>query len=355
MRISDHNYALLLSGGSGTRFWPLSRRIFPKQFLLLYQKKSLFDLTLKRIKTLFLPQNIFIATGEMYRGITCELIASRKIPPNNVICEPSSKNTAPSIGICVRSIMLKDPKARIAVLPCDHLIQNAASFTGLLKQALSACDKQLIVFGIAPTRPATGYGYIKVQSAKSKAQNKKVLEVEKFLEKPDLATAKNFMKDKRYFWNSGMFIGSADIFMEKFKAHLPALYNLLLSMRSTKDVVRIWERVKPVSFDYGILEKASGLGMLAAKGLGWSDVGSWQAYDESLIKDINGNCFDKDVIGLETRNTTVIANNRKVALIGVEGLVVVATPDAVLIAKKSASEKVKLVVEKLKRKNAKEL
>ncbi|TBR18732.1 mannose-1-phosphate guanylyltransferase/mannose-6-phosphate isomerase, partial [bacterium] len=274
-----------------------------------------------------------------------ELSAPFKIPQENLIFEPNGKNTAPSIGIAARMIYLRDLSARICVLPCDHLIRSQANFVGMLGKALDLCEDSLFIFGIPPYRPATGYGYIKVTG---KPKGKNVFRVEKFLEKPDLKTAEKFLKDKKYFWNSGIFAGSAVCFMQEINAHLPSLYKKLFEIKKNEDISRVWGQIKPISFDYGVLEKSKKLLMFKADNLGWSDLGSWQAWDELLDKDKEANVFKGDVINIDSKNTTVLAKNHLIATIGLDSLIIVDTPDALLITKKDRSEEVKKVVDILK-------
>jgi len=361
-RMADHNYAILLAGGQGSRFWPQSRTLEPKQFLSLHQKTSLFDQTIIRIKPLIPPKNIIIATSELYRHQVQEIAAKFNIPSANLIFEPDGRNTAPSIALAVQLIACKDKHARICVLPCDHLIKNPGCFRQLLEKGLAICDDHLIIFGIPPHRPATGYGYIKAAILRGQSPNRlptknelrglspkeQVYLVAKFCEKPDLKTAAKLLKAGNYFWNSGIFVGSCDIFLKDFRIYLPKLHNMVVRLKCAADIVKIWNKIQPISFDYGILEKSNNLRMLIASGLGWSDLGSWQAWDEILEKDKEGNVFKADVINLRSKNITVLGNNRLIATIGLDDLIIVDTPDALLITKKGSSEEVKKIVDTLK-------
>jgi mannose-1-phosphate guanylyltransferase/mannose-6-phosphate isomerase len=345
--MADHNYTIILAGGGGSRFWPQSRTLEPKQFLPLDKNRVLFEETLRRIRPLIPAKNIFIATSELYRNQIFEFASIFKIPTNNIVFEPSSKNTAPSIGVMMRLIYLRDPEARVCVLPCDHMIRNQKRFRDLLSKALKSCDNKLVVFGIKPHRPATGYGYIKVQK-------KNISRVEGFVEKPDLKSVKRFIKSGFYFWNSGIFAASAGVFLEEIKTKLPSLYKQLLKVRNPQDISLIWDKVKPISFDYGVLEKSKRLWMFKAQGLGWSDLGSWQAREEVLKKDKDGNILNADIINLGSKNITVLGDNRLIATIGLDNLIIVDTADALLITRKDKSEEVKKVVDILKGKNRQE-
>ena len=343
-----HDYAILLAGGKGSRFWPQSRALEPKQFLALHRDKSLFEQTIIRVRSLIPSRNIFIATSELYRSQISELVKPFAVPSQNLVFEPDGKNTAPSIAVTVALIHARDPEARIAVLPCDHLIKNNQKFLALLRTAFAACSENLVIFGIPPTRPATGYGYIQVTRHPSHV-TRSPMRVRRFTEKPDELTARKFLKSGDYYWNSGIFVGASSVFMQEFKTCLPDLYALIKTLKKAGDIPRIWGKIKPISFDYGILERSRRVHMLAARGLGWSDLGSWQAWDEVLTKDNQGNIFKADVINLGSTNTTIVGSKRLIAAIGLDDLIVVDTPDALLITRKAQSEDVKKIVDTLTR------
>lgn len=350
--MANHNFAVLLAGGQGSRFWPQSRTLEPKQFLSLHHDTSLFEQTITRMAGLIPPSNIVIAASELYRGQICDLVKQFGIPQDNLIFEPDGRNTAPCIGVASMIIHRKDPYARIAVLPCDHLIKNISRFQSLLKKAFSLCENRLVIFGIPPIRPATGYGYIQAGAEFSEGNSRKVLDgvfaVKRFTEKPDLKTAVRFVESKEYYWNSGIFVGSSTAFLSQFKKYLPKVYEVLPGIKTSDDIAKVWKNIPSVSFDYGILEKTSELVMISASNLGWSDLGSWQAWDELLPKDKEGNMFKADCVNIASRNITVVGNSRLIATIGLDDLIIVDTPDAVLITKKDRSEDVKKVVDVLK-------
>jgi len=344
--MSQHNYAILLAGGQGSRFWPLSRTLEPKQFLSLHKDKSLFEQTIIRIQPLINSKNIFIATSELYRHQILELASRFNIPGENIIFEPSGKNTAPCIGIAVQFIHKKDKNACVCVLPCDHLIKNNGKFLRILTRAFQLCKGHLVIFGIPPDRPATGYGYIQV--TKTPSHKVTSFRVKRFTEKPDLKTAERFLNSGDYYWNGGIFVGSTRLFLEKFRMYLPGLYKQIMKVKKTSDINLIWRNIRPVSFDCGILEKSNLLLMLSASGLGWSDLGSWQAWDEILKKDKQGNLLKADVINLNSKNISVLGTKHLIATIGLENLIIVDTPDALLITRKDEAENVKKVVDILK-------
>jgi mannose-1-phosphate guanylyltransferase / mannose-6-phosphate isomerase len=350
--MANHNYAILLAGGQGSRFWPQSRTLEPKQFLSLHKNKSLFVQTILRVKTLIPPSNIFIATSELYRNQIIESVAPFKIPLDNLIFEPDGKNTAPSIAVTAQLIHKRDPLARICVLPCDHLIKNKTGFFRLLSKAFKLCADRLVIFGIPPSRPATGYGYIQVARRSGSQARSSAAEyafgVKRFTEKPDFKTAQKFLKSGDYYWNSGIFVGSSMVFNREFQENLPELFKLSRKAVKPGDIGLFWPKIKPVSFDYGILERARNVLMLKASNLGWSDLGSWQAWDEVIPKDSQGNIIRADSVNLDSRNITVVGSGRLIATIGLDGLIIVDTPDALLVTRKDKSEDVKKIVDILK-------
>lgn len=344
----NHKYAVLLAGGEGSRFWPQSRTLEPKQFICLHEEECLFEQALSRINNFVPSQNIFIATSELYRHHILEFTSRLNIPIENVVFEPEGKNTAPCIALVAQLIYVRDFDARICIFPCDHLIQNKLKFIALLNKAFLVPENRLVVFGIPPHRPATGYGYIKIRNPKSEILNKGIYEVERFLEKPDLKTARKFVQDKHYYWNSGIFAGTAKKFLEAIKKCLPELYRQVSKAKKASDINKIWKGISPISFDYGVLEKIDNLAMLSAGGLGWSDMGSWQAWDELIAKDKEGNKFIADTINIGSKNITVLGSHHLIATIGLENLIVVDTPDALLITKKDRTEEVRKIVDILK-------
>jgi mannose-1-phosphate guanylyltransferase/mannose-6-phosphate isomerase len=337
-------YVVVLAGGSGTRFWPLSRAGNPKQFLALTSGRSLLQETLGRIKTKAQGDRIYIVSNKRFKGIIARQTKGLGIPSGNILLEPSGKNTAPAIAWAASLIYKRDPNAVMAVLPSDHLIANPAAYLKVLGRAVDlANDDYLVTLGIVPTRPETGYGYIKGRKMGS------VYQVERFVEKPDLAKARDYLKTKQYYWNSGMFIWKAGVVLDEFKKFLPDIHKAFAGGPSQKSVEKFWSKLQGISIDYGIMEKAKRVAVVPAADIGWSDVGSWEALWEVSAKTKDGNAFKGDVFADNTRNSLVLADQRLIALVGVEDIVVVDTPDAVLVCRKSQSQAVKNIVEALKR------
>lgn len=340
-------HAVILAGGSGTRFWPASRSNRPKQFLNLVGKESLFRQTIRRIASKVPAGNIWIVTNRRYqKEIKRQVTGFAGRPPkggvrsSQILWEPQGKNTAPAIGWAASRIHARDPRAVMVILPSDHLIQNERAFLNALEKAVKlARANHLVTFGIVPTRAETGYGYLKTKKAGG------ILRVERFIEKPDLARAKRFAADKNYFWNSGMFVWKTETILEAFRKYLPLIY------AARGDMLKAWPKLPAISIDYGILEKARNVAAVAAD-IGWSDLGSWESLSGILPKDRHGNSLKGNVTALDCRDILVWADKRLVAAIGVQDLVVIDTPDALLVCHKHRSQDVKKLVETLKKREA---
>ena len=343
---SSHVYAVILAGGSGTRFWPVSRKSNPKQFLNITGDGTLLQETLERIKPMVEGKHVFIVTNAAYCKTVERQIARFRIPKANLLLEPEAKNTAPPIAWAAAKIQKIDPDAVIAVLPSDHLILEQKKFLKVLREAVRlAQEDHLVTLGIRPTRPDTGYGYLK--TAKKKVNGKVVLKVEKFTEKPSQAKARQFLKSKKYFWNSGMFIWKSSVILEEFAKHLPGVLRVLDGKTATAHVRRVWRRMPSVSIDYGILEKAKNVVAVPASGIGWSDLGSWESLTAVLSKDKRGNILKGDVIAVDCRDTLVWGGKKVIAPIGLNDMVIIDTPDALLVCPKDRSQDVRDVVDVL--------
>lgn len=339
-------YAVILAGGAGTRFWPLSRQKQPKQFLKMVGGKSLLAHTMARIQGTIPSKNIFIITNKNYGNLVRKETGRLGIPARNVLLEPTGKNTAPSIAWAAFVIKQMNPRAVMVVLPSDHLIVNKKGFLKNLAQAVSAAQKRkLVTFGITPTHPETGYGYIKITET---FKSNQIFPVEKFIEKPSLPKAENFLRTKKYLWNSGMFVWRADVILEEFKKRLPRIYYFLKNHHAQSKIKRVWTKLESISIDYGILEKAKNMAVVCCPNLGWSDLGSWQALFDTLPKK-GGNFFKGDVITLDNQKTMILGNKRLVVGIGLKDTIVIDADDCLLICRKDLSQKVKDIVGVLKK------
>jgi len=347
--------ALIMAGGQGTRFWPLSRELYPKQLLKLGGSSTLLQQTVERLSGLMPPADIFVITGpKLVVDIKTQLSQLKKrdgIPPENIIVEPMPRNTAPAIGLGALRFIRQDPDAVMAVLPSDHMIKETTAFHDALKAAQGLADTgRLVVFGIRPTRPETGYGYIRLGRELSAG----AYEVESFVEKPDRGTAEGYLASGDYLWNSGMFVWKASAILEEIKRHMPELYDALMRIdyaTGTGDEEAVLEEVfggiQAQSIDFGVMEKAEGVAAVIA-GFSWSDLGSWDAIQAISEPDADGNVIAGRVVQLDCEDTTIYADERLVAGIGLRGMVVVDTADATLVCRKDMAQRVKDVVGILK-------
>jgi len=338
------NYAVILAGGVGSRFWPFSRKLEPKQFMQIIGEASLLQATIQRLNGLVDPERTYIVTNNIYFYEVKAQIAKLGIPDRNIILEPQGKNTAPAIGLCARLISQIDKNAVLLVLPSDHYIRNINNFKKTINQAI-ACAKNnfLVTIGIQPRAPSTGFGYIKVTGQKNG-----YCVVEKFLEKPGLSQAKKYFKDKKFFWNSGMFVWKASMFLEEVEKYLPKLSVNLRLINTVNDISRIWPRIEPISVDYGIMERSRRIALIPAD-FYWTDLGSWEALAEIFPKDKKGNITSSNVLNLDSHGVCVFSRgNRLVSTIGVKNMVIADTPDALLVCDRSRAQDVKQLVEKLK-------
>lgn len=347
--------AVVMAGGSGTRFWPLSRRTRPKQFLDIVSSRSMVEETVERLAPLVRPRDVLtIADAAQTEGLKALLPG---LPKRNFLVEPLARNTAPSLMLATARVFLEDPEAVVVALPADHLIREPGRFRTLLGAAAKAASKgeSIVTFGIPPTFPSTGYGYIHFAGGKGRGVGGETFfPVLEFKEKPDLSRAEAFLADGGYLWNSGMFLWRADTFARKLKRHAPEFHlhwERMVEALKRKDgraLGAIFREVPALSIDYALMEKARGV--LVAKGdFGWSDVGAWSSLFDVWPRDADGNAVRGEVIALEAADCLVHNPGKLTALIGVRDLVVVRTDDALLICRRDRDQKVKDVVEILKK------
>ncbi len=341
---------VILSGGAGTRLWPLSSGNHPKQFLPLISDKTMIQETLLRLSGLETASPIVVC-GEAHRFIVAEQLSEVSEKKPVVILEPLAKNTAPAIAVACRAALDIDKDAVCVVLPSDHVIKDTGAFQTAVKTAAEeAMNGSLVTFGIVPTFPATGYGYIKCGS-----QTGKTFSLEKFVEKPNLEKAEEYLKSGEYSWNSGMFVFKAETFLSELKGFESDMYAASVeayekAVKET-DFVRLdkasYEKIKGNSIDYAVMEKTS-KGKVVKLDAGWNDVGSWSALWEIREKDAEQNVLSGDVISLNTKASYVRADKKTIAVIGLENVVVVDSEDAILISAMDKVQDVKLVAEKMK-------
>ncbi len=345
--------SVILAGGSGTRLYPLSRKHFPKQFLKIWDKESLFQKTVKRnLKSVNSIDDIIIITNNDYqfhiKNQITEILQNDTEIPFNIILEPVGRNTAPAIALTAKYALEKlnaDENEILFISPSDHLISPDEKFTEYVKKAEELAKKGYIVtFGIRPNKPETGYGYIEKNGEID--SEFEAYKVKQFHEKPDLETAKKYILSGDYFWNSGMFVFSIKTILEELKKHSPEIYDLLEG-KTFEEVVMSFAEMPDISIDYAVMEKTDKAVVLPLD-IMWSDVGSWDSVYEVSEKDENQNVKIGNVIDIDTKNSLIMGDKRLIAAIGLEDLIIVETPDAVVIAKKGEGQKIKDLVSVLK-------
>lgn len=345
---------IILSGGAGTRLWPLSWGNHPKQFLPLVTNKTMIQETLLRLKGLELGRPI-VTCGEAHRFMVAQQIGeiSEKVPV--ILLEPMAKNTAPAIAAACCAAMEQDKDAVVVVLPSDHVIENVSVFQNAVKLAAKNAEEgYLVTFGIVPTFPSTGYGYIKAGNTVS--EKEQVFDLDKFVEKPCLEKAQEYIASGEYSWNSGMFVFKAATFLEELKLHNTEMANLSIEAFEKAsvetDFIRLnkdsFEQIKGDSIDYAVMEKTS-KGRIVKLDAGWDDVGSWTALYDIASKDENKNSVKgEDVITLDTTNSYIRGGKRTVATIGLNNVVIVDSDDALLVAAMDKIQDVKKIAEQIK-------
>jgi len=353
-------YAIIMAGGIGTRFWPLSRKKSPKQFLPVISKVTMIEETINRLLPLIPIENIItIANAEQSRTIK-SLIPI--ISESNVLIEPQGKNTAPSLLLATARIFDTNPEAICAALPADHLITDTALFLKKLKAGSEAAAKEgaLITFGIPPTFPSTGYGYIQFsKETPSQFQGEQFYPVLNFKEKPDYEQAQAFCTAGNFAWNSGMFLWKAEAFAQKLEQYAPDWFLFWVKMRQALErhdetqINAIFEDIPATSIDYALMENAKGV-MMCEGNFGWSDVGAWSSLAEIWAKDQDRNAVRGETIILESEDCLVYNPDKLTALVGVKDIIVVNTPEALLVCRKDLDQKVKDIVGELTKKGREE-
>ncbi|NLL76612.1 MAG: mannose-1-phosphate guanylyltransferase [Clostridiales bacterium] len=354
-------YGIIMAGGGGTRFWPLSRREIPKQLLNLTGKDTMVNETIDRIAKSVPDENIYIVTNKMQADLM-KKVTKGKLQSEHILSEPAARNTAACIGYAAIEIRKKYGDGIMCVLASDHYIKDNTAYTEVMNFAMDLAEKEdrLVTIGIKPTSPATGYGYIKY--------NKKIKEVghtigresgkritaypvADFVEKPSLSTAKSYVEQGCYLWNSGMFVWKTSVILKYFEELLPDVYECLLEIEKVigtdkeKEVIdRVYPTIPKISVDYGIMERADNVIVLEGD-FGWSDVGSWDALDTLYDVDGNNNVIYGEQIHIGSKNCIAYGKNRLIATIGLDNIIIVETDDAVLVCDKNKAQDVKKIVE----------
>lgn len=342
-------YGVIMAGGGGTRFWPLSRKELPKQFLNLTGKDRLVNETFDRLAGVVDAGDIYIVTNELHADLTEELMSGR-MARERILAEPAARNTAACIGYAAIEILYKQGDGVMCILPSDHYIRDEKQYRDTLKRAIVLAEQsdKLITIGIKPEYPATGYGYIKNKSTEADYR-----QVEEFVEKPDWETAEAYLEEGNYAWNSGMFIWKVSTILTYFEKLLPDIYDCLMQIKDAfgtpdeKKVLReIYQVIPKISIDYGIMERAGNVWMLEGN-FGWNDVGSLDALEVLHCKDANHNVRLGETVLLDAHNNICYAGDRLLAAIGVDNLIMVETGDIVFVCAKDRAQQVKNIVEQL--------
>ncbi len=344
--------ALIMAGGRGERFWPKSRKTMPKQFLSLTDDgKTMIQLTVERISSLVDMEDIFISTNKDYKKLVLEQLP--EIPEENILCEPVGRNTAPCIGLGAIHVAKKYDDVLMMVLPSDHLIKYTKMFVNTLSDGCSIAEKgpNLVTIGITPDYPETGYGYIKFNPEISDGH---AFGVDRFVEKPTLEVAKEYLETEEYLWNSGMFVWKVSTILNNIQKFMPETYQGLIKIQEAigteqQDAVleSTFSNFKSESIDYGIMEKADNIYILPGT-FGWDDVGSWLAVERIRKTNESGNVVEGNIITVDCKNNIIQGGKKLIATVGIEGLIIVDTEDATLVCDKDSAGDIKKVLENLK-------
>ncbi len=356
MSINKDFYAIIMAGGGGTRLWPLSRKACPKQMLKLFEGKSLFEIALERLKGIFDANHIFVVTVADQVNILSSL--APQLALDHFLIEPMPRGTAAVVGMAAASIKKHNPKGIIAILTADHFIENISDFHETLTAAYELAQTNVLVtLGIQPTFPSTGYGYIESGEQVSNFEHLKAYKVNAFFEKPSHARAVEFIRNGKFSWNSGMFIWKVDTILDEIKRYMPALFETIQSLKpfltldhKNQQFVDLWGAIKPQTIDYGIMEKSDRVVVLPASNLGWNDVGSWDSLFEVLNPDLNGNIvINARHVGMDTDDSLVFSTSKErlVVTIGTKNMIIVDTPDSLLICPRGESQRIKELVQYL--------
>jgi len=359
MSRDNHRYGLILAGGRGTRFWPRSRRKSAKQVLPFLGDRSLIQQTVDRLRPVIPPGRLWILTNEHLRAEIVRQLP--EVPASQVLAEPAQRNTAPAIGLAAHILQSIDPKAIMGVFPADHMISKPAVYLSFVRPAFQAAAAgKMVVLGIQPRWPETGYGYIEFPKG-VKSGSREPLPVRRFREKPELKVALRYVKAGNFYWNAGMFFWKTSVLLQALRDFLPKTATLLASLpafanrRFLSKMKQAFPHCENISIDYAVLERASNVVGFATSDFGWNDVGSWNAVYELLPRDESANIFRGHALVHDSSGNYVDAEGKLVALLGVKDLVVVDTPDALLIADRARSQEVGELVKKLEKQHRDDL
>jgi mannose-1-phosphate guanylyltransferase len=351
--VFKHTYAVIMAGGSGTRFWPRSRRKHPKQLLNLFGRSSLLEQTVARIQPVIPLDHVYIFTSEPILKKVRQLFPH--IPSNQIVGEPASRNTAPTLGVAAHQIAGRDPEGLMVVLPSDQTIAKLGVFRQVLRTAcrVASTAGRSVVLGLKPTRPDTGFGYVRLGRREGKVAGHEVFQVDNFTEKPTLAVARRYVASGRYLWNGGMFIWKASTLIENFERFQPEMASQLRQIAGAGGIRsrafgRLYPRFQRISIDYALMEKISEIYAVPAD-IGWNDVGSWAVVYELSNQDSEKNVRPGSSLSLDSRGNMVVSPKKFVVTVGVQDLIVVETDDALLVCARDRSQDVGRAVQELER------
>ena len=351
--VFKHSYVVIMAGGSGTRFWPLSRREHPKQLLTLFGQDSLLEQTVARIQPVIPSGHIYVFTSDVILRKVRRLLP--RIPSHQIVGEPASRNTAPTLGVAAHEIAQRDPEGIMVVLPSDHIIAKPAVFRQVLAAAcrVASAAGRSVVLGLKPTRPDTGFGYVRLGRREGKVAGHEVFHVEKFTEKPTLAVARRYVSSRRYLWNGGMFIWKASTLIENFQRFQPEMASQLREIADAGGVRarafrQLYPKLQKISIDYALMEKISNIYALPAD-IGWNDVGSWAVVYELGNQDSEKNVRPSASSSLDSHGNMVVSPKKYVVTIGVHDLIIVESDDALLVCARDRSQEVGKAVQNLER------
>jgi mannose-1-phosphate guanylyltransferase len=351
--VFKHTYAVIMAGGSGTRFWPLSRRKHPKQLLTLFGQDSLLEQTVTRVQPVIPSGQIYIFTSEVILRRVRQLLP--RIPSHQIVGEPAARNTAPTLGVAAQEIARRDPEGLMVVLPSDQIIAKPVVFRQVLGAAcrVASTAGRSVVLGLKPTRPDTGFGYVRLGGREGKVAGHEVFQVEKFTEKPTLAVARRYVSSGRYLWNGGMFIWKASTLIENFQRFQPEMASQLRQIADAGGVRarafrQLYPKFQKISIDYALMEKISNIYALPAD-IGWNDVGSWAVVYELGHQDSEKNVRPSASLSLDSHRNMVVSPKKYVVTIGVQDLIVVETDDALLVCARERCQEVGKAVQELDR------
>lgn len=346
----SNNHLVIMAGGVGSRFWPMSTAEKPKQFIdVLGTGRSLLQLTFDRFKGVCSPENVWVVTSVNYKDVVKEQLP--EIPEANILCEPCRRNTAPCIAYVSWRIKAKDRNANIVVSPSDHVVMNVEEFRRVVTQCLKFTNETdaIVTLGMKPTRPETGYGYIQADLSSSSPRNKEIFRVDSFREKPDLETAQKYIKNKSYFWNAGIFIWSVNTIVNAFRVYQPSISKIFEGMlpiygtpQEQEEINRRFPECENISVDYAIMEKAEEIFVCPAD-FGWSDLGTWGSLLVQTKKDLYGNGVIGNNVSLYDSHNCIVhtLDKKKVVIQGLDGYIIAEKDDKLLICKLSEEQRIK--------------